>query len=92
METYFDVITVADVEQALKQMGYMELDYNGQEIQMDGTKFVHYIGEIDTTYEIQVEIVTPIQIKVKDRMVEEKHYCYHGKAIKLDEEWKIVYE
>jgi hypothetical protein len=91
MEQFFEMIPVKDVEALLTNMGYSNLEFNGEEMHLDGAKFVLYIGEIDTTYEIKMEIVTPIQVKVKDRMVDEKHYCCHGKAIKLEEGWKITY-
>lgn len=93
-ELYFDLISAKDVEGLLNQMNYSNLEYNGiegEETYLDGSKFVLYIGEIDTTYEIKVQILSPTEVKIKDRMLEEKHYVYQGKARKTGEEWNVSY-
>lgn len=91
-ELYFDLISAKDVEGLLTNMNYSNLEYNGiegEETYLDGSKFILYIGEIDTTYEIKVQVLSSTEVKILDRMLDEKHYVYQGKARKIGEEWKV---
>lgn len=89
MYTYFELISEEQIENLLKTMHYSDLEYNGHyEQETDGTKWINYIGYIDTLYEMQIQVVSSEHVKVYDRMLDEKHYVFQGEWILVNEKWE----
>jgi protein associated with RNAse G/E len=79
------------LESLLKSLQYNNLKYCGTQVFFDGTKHVYYEGRmVDTTYEIDIRVVSHEQVEIWDKTEFEQQRSFLGRAKKNNRGWSLT--